>query len=234
MVASDRHSGCWSGLKGRIRTLFGHDGADQSDENQRKSRFQVEPLEPRILLSGDPVASELARLVNDAAHAMFVDDHAAVVEQLKTEVVADASHADHDAQSVAISGSHSGDERGVEWPSEWTSPGADAGKESQPAAVANLIADHDTQGVVVSGSHSGNERGVELPSESTRPDADAGRESQRMAIANFVAENDSQGGVVSGSSSLDELRMAVANFVAEHDTVGVVLPGSPLEADLPT
>src|SRR3954449_11744824 len=108
MVASDHLSGCWSVLKGRRRILFGFEGADQSDENQRKSRFQVEPLEPRILLSGDPVTSELARLVNDAAHAMFVDDHAAIVEQLKTEVVADASHADHDSNRVVASALQAG------------------------------------------------------------------------------------------------------------------------------
>src|SRR6185295_9082345 len=121
MVASDYPSAVWGRLKRGCRALFRFDGAGQSDENQRQSRFQVEPLEPRILLSGDPVVGELARLVDDATHAMFVNDHAAIVEQLKTELVADVGHADHDSQGVVVSGSpHSGDERGVEWPSEWT------------------------------------------------------------------------------------------------------------------
>src|SRR5437764_3680105 len=119
MVAST-HFGLWSRLKGGFRTVCGVDRSGQSDENQRQSRFQVEPLEPRILLSGDPVAGELARLVDDATHAMFVNDHAAVVEQVKTEIVADAGHADHDSQGVIVSGSQVGDKRGVEWPSEWT------------------------------------------------------------------------------------------------------------------
>ncbi len=122
MVAFDHCTGLWSRLKGGLRPLFGLQTAGQSDENQRQSRFQVEPLEPRILLSGDPVAGELARLVDDATHAMFVNDHAAVVEQLKTDIVADAGHADHDSQGVVVSGSQVGDERGVEWPSEWTGP----------------------------------------------------------------------------------------------------------------
>ena len=90
MVAFDHRPGLWSRLKGGFGRLFGVQTAGQSDENQRQSRFQVEPLEPRILLSGDPVAGELARLVDDATHAMFVNDHAAIVEQLKTEIVADA------------------------------------------------------------------------------------------------------------------------------------------------
>lgn len=144
MVAFDHHAALWSRLKGGCRTLFGLDAAGQSDENQRQSRFQVEPLEPRILLSGDPVAGELARLVDDATHAMFVDDHAAVVEQVKTEIVADANHADHDSQSVVVSGSQAGDKRGVEWPAGWTSPNAtakvaDAGKVDLRMAIANLV-----------------------------------------------------------------------------------------------
>jgi hypothetical protein len=110
LVAFDHHSGLWSRLKGGCRALFGIQTAGQSDENQRQSRFQVEPLEPRILLSGDPVVGELARLVDDATHAMFVNDHAAIVEQLKTELVADVGYADHDSQGVVVSGSpHSGD-----------------------------------------------------------------------------------------------------------------------------
>lgn len=98
MVAFDHHSGLSSRLKGGLRSLFGLRTAGQSDENQRQSRFQVEPLEPRILLSGDPVAGELARLLDDATHAMFVNDHAAVIEHLKTDIVADAAHADHDCE----------------------------------------------------------------------------------------------------------------------------------------
>src|SRR5690242_4104532 len=100
MVESDQHAGFWSRLKDELRSrrlrkddlrsLCGIDRSGQSDENQRKSRYQIEPLEPRVLLSGDPVASELARLVDDATHAMFVNDHAAVVEQVKTDIVADA------------------------------------------------------------------------------------------------------------------------------------------------
>jgi hypothetical protein len=103
-----------------LRMPSGRNRAGDADEGQRQSRFQVEPLEPRILLSGDPIASELARLVDDATHAMFLDDHAAVVEQLTTDVVADAGHADYGSGDSAASSSHVGDERGVDWPSEWT------------------------------------------------------------------------------------------------------------------
>ena len=128
------------------------------DENQRQSRFQVEPLEPRILLSGDPVASELARLVDDATHAMFVDDHAAVVEQLKTEIVADAKHADHANQDVVVSGAQAGDERGVAWPSEWSQPNAAenaavAGKVDLRMAIANLVAAFATKVSVDGAGH---------------------------------------------------------------------------------
>src|SRR5215813_8832520 len=151
MVASVRYFTVWSRLKGGLRSLLGLNASGHFDENQRQSRFQVEPLEPRILLSGDPVASELARLVDDATHAMFVNDHAAVVEQVKTDVVVDAGHADHDSQGVVVSGSQAGDERGVKWPSEWSSPDAtDNAVQTVPAvqaskvdlrmAIANLVA----------------------------------------------------------------------------------------------
>ena len=113
MVASDPGPGLWSRLKAGFGGLFGVAAAGHFDENQRQSRFQVEPLEPRILLSGDPVASELARLVDDATHAMFVNDHAAIVEQVKTEIAADARHADHDSQGVVVADSQAGDKRGV-------------------------------------------------------------------------------------------------------------------------
>jgi len=120
LVAFSHHFELWNRLRSRLRALFGRQTTGQSYENQRQSRFQVEPLEPRILLSGDPVAGELARLVDDATHAMFVNDHAAIVEQLQTDIVADAGHADHDSQAGVVSDAHAGDERGVDWPSEWT------------------------------------------------------------------------------------------------------------------
>src|SRR6187551_1691486 len=105
MVAGSHLSGPWNRLQAVFRMLSGPNRVGESDEGQRQSRFQVEPLEPRILLSGDPVASELARLVDDATHAMFVNDHAAVIEHLKTDIVADAAHADHDSQGDVVSGS---------------------------------------------------------------------------------------------------------------------------------
>jgi hypothetical protein len=122
MAEFDHHAALWSRLKSRLRALCGNDRAREADEGQRQSRFQVEPLEPRILLSGDPVASELARLVDDATHATFIDDHAAVVEQVATDVVTDAGHADHSSPGVVVSDSSAGDARGVEWPSAWTQP----------------------------------------------------------------------------------------------------------------
>ena len=158
MVASDHQPGLWSRLKGGFGSLFGVAAAGQSDENQRQSRFQVEPLEPRILLSGDPVAGELARLVDDATHAMFVNDQAAVVEQLKTDIVADAKHADHANQDVVVSGAQAGDERGVAWPSEWSQPNAAenpavAGKVDLRMAIANLVAAFATKVSVDGAGH---------------------------------------------------------------------------------
>ena len=118
MVAFSHHFELWNRLRSRLRALFGRQTTGQSYENQRQSRFQVEPLEPRILLSGDPVAGELARLVDDATHAMFVNDHAAIVEQLQTDIVADAGHADHDSQAGVVSDPPAREERGGEWPSQ--------------------------------------------------------------------------------------------------------------------
>src|SRR5262245_61860760 len=155
-------AGLWSRLKGRLCALRGNGRVREADEGQRQSRFQVEPLEPRILLSGDPVASELARLVDDATHATFLDDHAAVVEQLQTDVVADAGHADHDSQSGAVSNSQVGDERGVEWPSEWTGP------------VTNQVANPDTNADTI------------IKSTATDP-AHADKVDLRVAIADLVS-----------------------------------------------
>ncbi|HKS63240.1 MAG TPA: LEPR-XLL domain-containing protein, partial [Xanthobacteraceae bacterium] len=158
MISGSHQTGLWSRLRAVLRMPSGRNRAGDADEGQRQSRFQVEPLEPRILLSGDPVASELARLVDDATHAMFLDDHAAVVEQLTTDVVADAGHADHDSGASAVSSSHAGDERGVDWPSEWTRTDADpesvAGTANSPAhadrvdlriALADLVAAFATE-----------------------------------------------------------------------------------------
>src|SRR5436190_18717134 len=113
LVDDDHDGGVWRQLVRWLPIRRGHGAAARSDEGERQSRFQIEPLEPRILLSGDPVASELARLVDDAAHATFVDDHAAIVEQVASDASADAGHADHDAQAGAtVANTGAGDERG--------------------------------------------------------------------------------------------------------------------------
>jgi len=147
LVAFSHHFELWNRLRSRLRALFGRQTTGQSYENQRQSRFQVEPLEPRILLSGDPVAGELARLVDDATHAMFVNDHAAIVEQLQTDIVADAGHADHDAQAGVVSDAHAGDERGVEWPSEWPDSSVAATVSVTEVTTANSVLAADAVGV---------------------------------------------------------------------------------------
>jgi len=110
--------------------------ASRSDEGERQSRFLIEPLEPRILLSGDPVASELARLVDDAAHATFIEDHAAIVESVAADAVTDANHADRDAQAGAkVANTTAGDERGVQWPGAWLA--SDASEQSATTGNAD-------------------------------------------------------------------------------------------------
>ena len=145
LVDDDHDGGVWRQLVRWLPIRRGHGAAARSDEGERQSRFQIEPLEPRILLSGDPVASELARLVDDAAHATFVDDHAAIVEQVASDASADAGHADHDAQAGAtVANTAAGDERGVQWPAAWqasdaSEPSAATGKVDLRMAITQLL-----------------------------------------------------------------------------------------------
>jgi hypothetical protein len=197
LVAFDYYSGLWSRLKGGCRTLFGLQTAGQSDENQRQSRFQVEPLEPRILLSGDPVAGELARLLDNATHAMFVNDHAAVVEQLKAEIVADAGHADHDSQELVVSDSHAGDERGVEWPSGWTgSPVA------EPASVAEVKTANSTLATDIMGA----------ATTEVVPSAPAG---EQVGVAPLFDTNLARGPPITALSSVTETKTANSALAAD-------------------
>ena len=134
LIDDDHGAGLWGRLRSLLPFLRRRVGAETADEGDRQSRFLIEPLEPRILLSGDPIASELARLVDDAGHATFVEDHAAIVEKVAVDATADAGHADYDAQAGAFTANAAaGDERGVQWPTAWLVPEA---SDQAPSAVA--------------------------------------------------------------------------------------------------
>src|SRR3990172_2762783 len=75
-------------------------------EAECESEFRLESLEPRLLLSADPISAELARLVQDDAQA---NDVAAIIQEI-----------DNVAETHAAEQSESGRDRlDVVWPKGW-------------------------------------------------------------------------------------------------------------------
>ena len=59
------------------------DAKDMADETvMGASEFRLENLEPRLLLSADPISAELARVVQEDAQANDADAVAAIVQQI--------------------------------------------------------------------------------------------------------------------------------------------------------
>ena len=72
-------------------------------------KFRLESLEPRLLLSADPISSELARMVQEDIDANNSEAVAAIIQEVDT--IAESTSADH-----------SGNQKGgvkVRWPVEW-------------------------------------------------------------------------------------------------------------------
>lgn len=72
---------------------------------ERESQFRLEALEPRLLLSADPISTELARAVQDDAQSSNEADVAAIIQQIDTIVennAADSSGDGHDDFTVSF------------------------------------------------------------------------------------------------------------------------------------
>ena len=66
-------------------------GAPTESEQGRDSMFRLESLEPRLLLSGDPVLAELARWVADDGSASDAEELSVIIQEIdlaaETEII---------------------------------------------------------------------------------------------------------------------------------------------------
>ncbi|MDH4160285.1 MAG: LEPR-XLL domain-containing protein, partial [Actinomycetota bacterium] len=86
--------------------------ADPADRSRaRSSAFRLEALEPRLLLSADPISGEFARIISDQAHDDGADDVSAIIQEA-TDV------AEIRTSEIAAEGG----EPDFAWPSGWGGP----------------------------------------------------------------------------------------------------------------
>ena len=116
-------------------------------------QFRLEPLEPRLLLSADPISAELARVVQEDALQNNADAVAAIIQE--ADSISETNAADIGQ-----------DEFLVKWPETWalSSDDTSSGQFDLQGIVAELVADArqamqagaDLEGLVI-GIHSGGE-----------------------------------------------------------------------------
>jgi Ca2+-binding RTX toxin-like protein len=92
--------------------------SDEQSEVVRK-QFNLEGLEPRILLSGDPVLAELARAIQSDSAGESADNPIVIVEELDSELESDLG------VGAAFEPAPPGGE--VQWPDGWPVPGIESG-----------------------------------------------------------------------------------------------------------
>ena len=114
-----------SGTPDPDRNVSNDDPAVEHDAGSKK-RFNLESLEPRILLSGDPVLAELAR-VAEAAAQDDINSPSVIVEEIDAALSAEIGlHGLNGAPSEAAP------RAAFSWPSNWSNSGVE--KESGNAA----------------------------------------------------------------------------------------------------
>ena len=106
------------------------DSLNGDDASGVKSRFCLETLESRILLSADPVLGELARMAAEA-DAQQVDEPAAIV--LELDVIAEQQNLGGDTPNNS-----SADAGVVDWPAEWEGSASDDSDQGD-AALQSLL-----------------------------------------------------------------------------------------------
>ena len=142
--ASSRFGTAWRGAGTVLFGWFGkrtardRDDADpmpipERDAASERSRFQLEALEPRLLLSADPVLSELARWLADDGASERENELAAVYEEIDAATAAASGHAAEGANQESGSSSP----LVIEWPEAWGSDdsGASDDADSDDAGV---------------------------------------------------------------------------------------------------
>ena len=114
-MSSGRDAG---GLSGEISRPFDTDSLDP--QLAREQSYRVEALEPRILLSADPMLGELARIADDAYHFDPQIDMQAVIQQVDELYDQDENAADFGPEFDVPDG-----KVGIDWPEGWV--GSEAG-----------------------------------------------------------------------------------------------------------
>src|SRR5262249_39067298 len=92
----------------------------------------MEALEPRVLLSADPIAAELARVTDHNYHLDGDTRFSALVDQIDQMAVTDAHHVDEGAPAPANTQNAQ-----VAWPEKWTAPAVD-NNTTAPVTDSNL------------------------------------------------------------------------------------------------
>ena len=103
-----------------------------TDPNATQGNYRLETLEPRILLSADPMLGELARMAEDAHWIDPAEETAAIIFEVEDAREKDANAGDLDPQE--------GDGDAVVWPENWTAPAAaEAAGETVDEATSEAV-----------------------------------------------------------------------------------------------
>ena len=180
-------------------------------------QFRLEPLEPRLLLSADPISAELARVVQEDALQNNADAVAAIIQE-----------ADSTAETNAADNGQ--DEFLVKWPETWALSGDDtrSGQFDLRSIVAELV-DAARQAMLTGGGLEGLVVGINAGDE-------AGAEaSQSASDSNAAGETSPESGDADNSLTQTLLDEALADALQGADgtpfgNLGIQL--ADLEGDL--
>ena len=179
----------------RIETL--DPSEPQSDEmSVSASDFRLEPLEPRLLLSADPISAELARVIQEDAEAENSHAVAAIIQDI-----------DAIAESNAIG--QPGDMLKFSWPESWSS----ASDEHEHRGIDLRVILTELIGY----AHEALQAGTDLNDLEIGIDADSHNPQQALKLAATPAPDDSGGGSGGADQIINEAVVSeVLDEVIQH------------------